>query len=58
MREHSADFGFVCYSFTTSIVDDIRVSMEQWRRIKHTDDKVLPVFVVVRASGLCRCTLS
>lgn len=52
MREQwirQSDFGFVCHSFTDSNVDAISVFMEQWRRVKDTDDKILSVFVVVRA---------
>lgn len=51
-----AEFGIICHSYTYSDLNEIRILLEQWRRIKDTDDKVLPVFVVVRPK-MCSRTL-
>ena len=49
-----AEFGIICHSYTYSDLDGVRILLEQWRRIKDTDDKVLPVFVAVRSQDVPR----
>lgn len=58
MREQwirHSDFIIVCHSYTFSGLEETRRTLETIRRVKDTDDKVLPVFVTVRLKMIMIC---